>query len=163
MRGPTAAVVDSQSIKAPAAEKRGFDAGKKVVGRKRHIAVDTDGRLLMVNMTTADISDSAGAQMILDAIRKRWPWLKHFFADGAYDRGQLMDKAAFLDFVVEVVRRTDKEAGFKVLPRRWVVERTFGWMTRWRRLVRDYETRIDVSEAMIHVALGSLLLRRIAH
>jgi transposase len=160
---PSAGVLDSQSIKAPAAKKRGFDAGKKVTGRKRHIAVDTDGRLLMVNLTTADISDSAGAQVILDAVRKRWPWLKHLFADGAYDRGKLLDKAAFLDFVIEIVRRTDAEPGFKVLPRRWVVERTFGWMTRWRRLVRDYEERLDVSEAMIHVAMGSLLLRRIAH
>lgn len=104
--------------------------------------------------------DGAGAQMILSAIRKRWPWIKHLFADSAYDRGKLMDKAAYLDFVIEVVRRID--AGFKVLPRRWVVERTFGWMTRWRRLVRDYEARIDVSEAMIHVAMGSLL-RRISH
>ena len=69
--------------------------GKKIVGRKRHIAVDTDGRLLMVNLTPADISDSAGAQMILDGVRKRWPWLKHLFADGAYDRTQLIDKAAF--------------------------------------------------------------------
>ena len=125
--------------------------------------VDTDGRLLMVNLTTADISDSAGAQMILDTIRKRWPWLKHLFADGAYDRKQLMDKAAFLGFVIEVVRRIEGQQGFEVLPRRWVVERTFGWMVRWRRLVRDYEGRIDVSEAMIHVAMGSLLLRRIAH
>jgi transposase len=74
-----------------------------------------------------------------------------------------MDKAAFHDFVIEVVRRIDKEPGFKVLPRRWVVERTFGWLTRWRRLVRDYEQRIDVSEAMIHVAMGSLLLRPISH
>jgi transposase len=117
----------------------------------------------MVNLTTADISDSAGAQAILDAVRKRWPWLKHLFADGAYDRTTLLDKAVFRDFVLEIVRRTDKEPGFKVLPRRWVVERTFGWMTRWRRLVRDYETRLDVSEAMIHAAMGSLLLRRIAH
>ena len=160
---PTAGIIDSQSVKAPGAKERGYDAGKKIVGRKRHIAVDTDGRLLMANLTTADISDSAGAQMILDAIRQRWPWLKHVFADGAYDRTQLMDKAAFLDFVIEVVRRIDNEQGFKVLPRRWVVERTFGWMMRWRRLVRDYETRIDVSEAMIHVAMGSLLLRRISH
>jgi transposase len=98
----------------------------------------------------------------LDAIRKRWPWLKHLFADGAYDRTRLMDKAAFLDFIIEIVRRIDHEPGFKALPRRWVVERTFGWMTRWRRLVRDYEQRLDVSEAMIHVAMGSLLLRRIA-
>ena len=74
-----------------------------------------------------------------------------------------MDGAQFLDFVVQVVRRIDHEPGFKVLLRRWVVERTFGWMTRWRRLVRDYEQRIDVSEAMIHVALGSLLLRRVSH
>jgi transposase len=74
-----------------------------------------------------------------------------------------MDKAAFLDFVIEVVRRIEGTTGFHVLPRRWVVERTFAWMTRWRRLVRDYEQRLDVSEAMIHVALGALLLRRIAH
>jgi len=161
---PSAGVVDSQTVKAPAPRaKRGYDAGKKTVGRKRHVVVDTDGRLLIVNLTPADISDSAGAPTILDATRKRWPWLKHLFADGAYDRTQLMDKAAFLDFVVEVIRRVDKEPGFKVLPRRWVVERTFAWMTRWRRLVRDYETRIDVSEAMIQVALGSVLLRRINH
>lgn len=160
---PSAGALDSQSIKAPSAGERGFDAGKKVVGRKRHIAVDTDGRLLMVNLTTADISDSAGAQKILDAIRKRWPWMKHLFADGAYDRRQLLDKAAYRDFTIEIVRRTDNEPGFKVLPRRWVVERTFGWMTRYRRLVRDYEERMDVSEAMIFVAMGSLLVRRIAH
>ena len=160
---PTAGVIDSQSVKAPGAKKRGYDAAKKIVGRKRHIAVDTDGRLLMVNLTTADIADSAGAQIILHAIRKRWPWIKHLFADGAYDRRKLMDKAAFEDFVIEVVRRIDHDPGFKVLPRRWVVERTFAWMTRWRRLVRDYEQRIDVSKAMIHVALGSLLLRRITH
>ena len=116
-----------------------------------------------MNLTPADISDSAGVQLILDATRKRWPWIKHLFADGAYDRTRLMDKAAFLDFVVEIVRRIDQDPGFKVLPRRWVVERTFGWMMPWRRLIRDYENRIDVSEAMIHVALGSLLLRRIAH
>ncbi|SUW15679.1 Transposase DDE domain [Brevundimonas diminuta] len=117
----------------------------------------------MVNLTTADISDSAGAQTIVAAIRKRWPWLKHLFADGAYDRTRLMDAAAYRDFVLEIVRRTDKEPRFKVLPRRWVVERTFGWMTRWKRLVRDYEQRLDVSEAMIHIALGSLMLRRIVH
>ena len=160
---PSAGILDSQSVKAPGATARGYDAGKKIVGRKRHIAVDTDGRLLMVNLTTADISDSAGAQMILDGIRKRWPWIKHLFADGAYDRRTLMDKAAYNDFVIEVIRRIDGQKGFEVLPRRWVVERTFGWMTRWRRLVRDYEKRIDVSTAMIYVAMGSLLWRRIAH
>jgi transposase len=161
---PSGGVLDSQTVKAPAPNaKRGYDAGKKIVGRKRHIAVDTGGRLLMVNLTPADISDSAGAQTILDGIRKRWPWVKHLFADGAYDRLQLMDKAAYLEFVIEVIRRSDKQVGFEVLPRRWVVERTFGWMTRWRRLVRDYETRIDVSEAMILVAMGGNLLRRNTH
>jgi transposase len=160
---PTAAVVDSQSVKAPSAETRGYDAAKKIVGRKRHIAVDSDGRLLMVHLTAADIADSAGAQMILEAIRKRWPWVKHLFADGAYDRLKLMNKAAYLDFVIEIIRRSDDQKGFEVLPRRWVVERTFGWMTRWRRLVRDYERRIDVSTAMVHVAMGSLLVRRNAH
>jgi putative transposase len=159
---PSAAVLDSQSVKAPAAGgSRGFDGAKKIVGRKRHIAVDTDGRLLMVNLTTADISDSAGAQAVLDALRRRWPWVKHLFADGAYDRRQFMDKAAFLDFTAEIVRRTD--AGFKILPRRWVVERTFGWLTRYRRLVRDCEARIDVSEAFIYAAMTNMIVRRIAH
>lgn len=160
---PSAAVIDSQSVKAPYGATRGYDAGKKVVGRKRHIAVDTDGRLLMVHLSAADVCDSAGAQVILDAIRRRWPWVKHLFADGAYDRLKLMDKAAFLDFTVEVVRRSDAARGFEVLPRRWVVERSFGWMIRWRRLVRDYEARIDVSKDMILVAMGSNLLRRNAH
>ena len=117
---PTGGVVDSQSVKAPEAKTRGYDAGKKIAGRKRHIAVDTDGGLLMVNLTPADISDSAGAQMILDGVRKRWPWLKHLFADGAYDRTQLMDKAAFLDFTIQIVKRSDTAKGFEVIPRRWV-------------------------------------------
>ena len=117
----------------------------------------------MVNLTTADISDSAGAQAILDAIRKRWPWVKHLFADGAYDRLKLMDKAAYLDFVVEIIRRSDDQKGFEVLPRRWVVERTFGWMTRWRRLVRDYEPASTSPTAMILVAMGGNLLRRNTH
>ena len=161
---PSAGVIDSQSVKAPApGAQRGYDAGKKIVGRKRHIAVDTDGRLLMVNLTPADISDSAGAQAILGGIRKRWPWVTQFFADGAYDRLKLMDKAAFLDFTIEIIRRSDQAKGFQVLPRRWVVERTIGWMTRWRRLVRDYEQRLDVSEAMILIAMGGILLRRTAH
>jgi putative transposase len=114
---PSAGILDSQSIKAPHGATRGYDAGKKVLGRKRHIAVDTDGRLLMVNLTSAAISDSTGAQAIPAAIRKRRPWLKHLFADGACDRGRLMSKAAFLDFVVEIVRRTDREPAFKLLPR----------------------------------------------
>ena len=159
---PSAGILDSQSVKAPqGAEHRGYDAGKKVNGRKRHIAVDTDGRLLMIKLTPADVADSTGAIPVLEALKDRWPGLKHFFADGAYDRAALLDKAGMLDFVVEVVKRHEAQVGFKVLPRRWVVERTFGWMVRHRRLVRDYEERLDVSQAMVHIALGSLLLRRL--
>jgi putative transposase len=140
---PTAAILDSQTIKAPApGGSRGFDGAKKVVGRKRHIAVDTDGRLLTVSLATGDIADSTGAQAVMDALRKRWPWIRHLLADGAYDRRQMLDKAAFLNFVVEIVRRTDK--GFTILPRRWVVQRTFGWLTRYRRLVRDYDAASSI-------------------
>lgn len=158
---PTAGVIDSQSVKAPGARQRGYDANKKVSGRKRHIAVDTDGRLLAVNLTTADIADSTGGQMILDALQQRWPWVKHLFGDAAYDRRTMMDKAAFMNFTVEVVRRLVGQDGFKVQRRRWVIERTFGWLMRWRRLVRDYEQRIDVSQNMIYVAMGALLMRRL--
>ena len=114
-------ILDRQSVKVPKAAERGYGAGKKITGRKRHIAVDTDGRSLMVRVTPADLSDSAGAQLILDALRKRWPWLKHLFGDGAYDRGRLHSKAAFLDFTVAVTRRLAEQKGFQVLPRRWVV------------------------------------------
>jgi putative transposase len=158
---PTAGVIDSQSVKAPGASERGYDANKKIKGRKRHIAVDTDGRLLAVNLTPADVADSTGASMVLDALKERWPWVKHLFGDAAYDRRTLMDKAAFLDFTVEVVRRLQGQSGFAVQPRRWVVERSFAWLLRWRRLVRDYEQRIDVSQNMMYIAMGSMLMHRI--
>lgn len=161
---PSAGVLDSRTVKAPAAPKGGgYDAAKKLKGRKRHVAVDTDGRLLMVNLTPANVQDAAGAEQIIMAIGRRWPWLKHLFADGAYDRGKLMSKAAYREFVLEVVRQLAGQQGFQPFPRRWIVERTFGWMMRWRRLVRDHEQRCDVSEAMIHVSMGALLLRRTAH
>ena len=157
---PSLAVLDSQSVKAPHASDRGIDAHKKIVGRKRHVAVDSDGRLLLVNMTPANVADSTGAQMILDAMYRKWPSVKHFFADGAYERKSLMDKAAYLGFVVEVVKRTPGQTGFQPVAKRWVVERTFGWLVRWRRLVRDYERRLDVSESMIQIAMASILLKR---
>ena len=160
---PSAAIIDSQSVRAPHAAARGYDAAKRRVGRKRHIAVDTDGRLLMVNLTPADVADSTGAQAILEAIRRRWPWVKHLFADAACDRLMLMDKPAYLDFIVEIMRRSEQQRGLAVQARRWVVERTFGRMVRWRRPVHDCERRIDVSRAMSHVAMGGLLLRRNAN
>lgn len=118
-QSPSAAVVDSQSVKAPSAPSGGgFDAGKRIKGRKRHIAIDADGRLLMVNLTTADISDSSGSQEIVSAVRRRWPWLKHLFGDAAYDRTKLLDAAIYREFTVEIIRRSDDVSGFKVLPRR---------------------------------------------
>jgi putative transposase len=161
---PSAGVLDSRTVKAPAAPGGGgCDAARRIKGRKRHVAVDTDGRLLLVNLTAADVRDAAGAELIVTAIRKRRPWLGHLFADGAYDRGTLMSKAAYRNFGLEIVHELPAQQGFQVLPRRWVVERTFGWMMRWRRLVRDDEERCDVSEATIHVAMAALLLRRVAH
>ena len=160
---PSAAIRDSQSVKAPHAKARGYDAVKRIVGCKRHIAVDADGRLMMVNLTSADVAGSTGAQAILEAIRCRWPWVKHLFADATNDRLKLMGKVAYLEFVVEIIRRPDQQRGLAAQPRRWVVERTFSWMVHWRRLVRDDGHRIDVSRAMNHVVMGGILLRRNAH
>lgn len=96
------------------ARARGCDANKKLSGRKRHIAVNTDGRLLAINLTPTDIADSTGAQLVLDGLALRWPWIKHLFGDAAYDRRQLMDKAAFLEFTVEVVQHLKGKQGFAV-------------------------------------------------
>ena len=161
---PGAGAVDSQTVKAPHAPGGGgYDAAERLKGRKRPVAGGSAGRLLMVTLTTADVQAAAGAEAIVKGVRRRWPWLKHLFADGAHDRGRLASLAACKDFTLEVVRKPPDQKGFQVLPRRWVVERTFGWMTRWRRLVRDYEKLIDVSNAMIHLSMGALLLRRVAH
>ena len=157
---PTGGVVDSQSVKAPEAKTRGYDAGKRIVGRKRHIAVDTDGRLLMVNLTPADISDSAGAQMILDGVRKRWPWLKHLFADRACRPTTSTSRLRDFTFI-QIIKRSDAAVGFEVIPRGSGRRAHVRLDDALSRLVRDYEERIDCSEA--HVALGSVLLRRIAH
>lgn len=121
---PSAGIVDSQSVKAPGARERSYDAHKKVSGRKRHIAVDTDGRLLAVNLMPADAADSTGAQMVLDALVKRWPWVKYLFGEAAYDRRTLLDKAAYLEFNVEVVRGLQGQDSFQVQPRRRVVDHT---------------------------------------
>jgi putative transposase len=116
---PFAGVIDSQSVRAPHAPGGGgYDAAEKVKGRKRHVVADTDGRLLMVDLTPADVRDAAGAEAIVAAARERWPWLKRLFADGAYDRGRLVGAAAYRDFVVEVVRKLEGQRGFRPLPRR---------------------------------------------
>jgi len=113
-----------------------------------------------MNLIPAEIADSTGAQLVLDAFVKRWPWGTHLFADAAYGRRTLLDKAAYLDFTAEVVRGLQGQDGFQVQPRRWVVEHTFARLMRSRRFVRDYGQRLDVSDAMIFIALGSSLLHR---
>lgn len=162
---PSAAVVDSQSVRAGATVKnvsRGFDGGKKINGRKRHLIVDCLGLLLDVLVTPASTPDRDAARMMLPVVRDRFPALRRVWADGGYT-GHLLDWAAQqLGLVVEVVKRNDHRAGFAVLPRRWVVERTFAWLMRTRRLARDYETRPASSQAMILWPTTMICGRRLA-
>jgi transposase len=162
---PTAAIVDSQTVRGadtvPSAGA-GYDAGKKTKGRKRHIATDTLGLLLAVVVTGAHIQDRDGAHRLLAALRARFSTVSHIWVDGGY-AGRLVTWAhKILSFTLEVVKRTDKTAGFLVLPRRWVVERTFGWITKHRRCVRDYETLPEHHEAMIYIAMIMTMSRRLA-
>jgi transposase len=163
---PTAAIIDSQTVRGadtvPTATA-GYDAGKKTKGRKRHIAVDTLGLLLAVVVTAASIQDRDGAHRLLVALRARFSTMSHIWVDGGY-AGRLVTWAhKVLSFTLEVVKRTDKTSGFLVLPRRWVVERTFGWITKHRRCVRDYETLPAHHEAMLYIAMIMTMSRRLAH
>lgn len=130
-------------------------------GRKRHIVVDTIGLLLAVVVHTADIQDRDGAKLVLAKLKGRFPRLKLIWADGGY-AGQLIDWAyAFGGWFIELVKRAANSHSFEVLPRRWVVERTFGWMGRNRRLSKDYEELTESSEAWIHIAMIHLMLKRL--
>ena len=132
-------------------------------GRKRHILVDTLGLLLAVIVHAADIQDRDGAKLVLTYLAGWLPRLRLVWADGGY-AGKLVDWVQqTYGWVLDIVRRTDHEPGFEVLPKRWIVERTFGWLNRYRRLSKDYEERIEVSEAFVYVAMIHLMLRRLAH
>jgi transposase len=162
---PTAAVIDSASIRGAdtvPARSRGYDAGKRVNGRKRHLAVDTGGLLLAVVVTIAGIQDRDGACRLLAALRAKFSTIALVWADGAY-AGRLVDWAkTVLTFAVTIVKRTDDMAGFQVIPRRWVVERTLAWISKYRRCVRDYETLPEHSEAMVYIAMIMTMSRRLA-
>ena len=159
----SAGIVDSQSVKTSeeGAAERGFDAGKKVNGRKRHILVDTLGLLLAVKVHAANIQDRDGGKLLLESCRDRLPRLFLIWADGGY-RGKLIESvAATCCWVLEIVKRSDVAAGFQVLPRRWVVERTFAWLSKHRRLSKDYERDCHTSEAWIYLAMVSVMLKHI--
>ena len=161
---PTAGCLDSQSVKSSAVPgTRGYDKGKQVNGRKRHILVDTVGLLMAVVVTAASVQDRDGARLLLSRLSGACKKLRRVWVDGAY-RGQLLDwVAVHCQCRLQVVLRSDDQKGFAVLPRRWVVERTLAWLSQARRLSKDYEGLVSTSEAMIYVVMIRLMVRRLAH
>jgi putative transposase len=161
---PTAAILDSQSVKSDShGGEAGYDAAKRIKGRKRHLLVDTLGLLLGIGITPASTPERAGAQTLLSRVLEGFAALQLMWVDGGYTGENFAQavKEIAPGLEVEVVKRSDDLKGFKLLPRRWVVERTFGWLMRHRRLVRDYETSESSAQAFIYLSMIRIQLRRL--
>jgi putative transposase len=165
-REPSAAIVDSQSVKTTErGGVHGYDAGKKVNGRKRHILVDTLGLIWLLNVTAASIQDRDGARLLLAVLNQQMRRLRVIWADGGY-AGVLVDWVRSLrkwgKVRLELVQRSAEGRGFQRLPHRWIVERTFGWFGRWRRLSKDYEYLTETSESAVRVIMIHVMVHRLA-
>jgi putative transposase len=166
-REPSAAIVDSQSVKTTdqGGPDRGYDKNKKIYGRKRHLLVDVMGLVLIAVVHSAGLQDNTASRIVLGKLKNSFKRLRLIWADAIYSgeklRSWLWNLRPYRKIKLEVVRRSDDIAGFVVLPRRWVVERTFAWLGKYRRLSKDYETLPESSEAMIYLAMIRLMLRRL--
>ena len=160
---PSLGIIDSQSKKTTKIrDKCGFDAGKNVKGRKRHILVDTLGLIHGCLVHPANIQERAGAKLLLEPLRDTLTRMEKIVADGGYSGQNMIDwTKETCGWMFEIVKRTELHT-FKVLPKRWIVERTFGWFENYRRLSRDYEYAADTSENMIYIAMTQLMLNRLA-